>query len=114
MIVRCSACLLKFDDEFRSTVCSHEPFPANDGTNNFVIHYEAVLIPPRTIPPEKVLKHLQILLSFDRPAAKERIVNECRDFLLVCGYPVDNDFRHRRDGYYTLITQELRDALCRQ
>lgn len=43
MIVKCNNCSMYFDDEFRSTICPHETFPANDGLNNFEIHEDAYL-----------------------------------------------------------------------
>ena len=43
MIVRCEQCLWYFDDEFRSTLCPHAAFPANDGQNNFEVHNDAYL-----------------------------------------------------------------------
>lgn len=43
MIVPCPKCPMEFDDEFRTTICPHEAFPANDGHNNFRIHNESVL-----------------------------------------------------------------------
>lgn len=38
MIVQCQTCSRSFDDEFRSTICPHDTFLANDGQNNFA-HY---------------------------------------------------------------------------
>lgn len=38
MIVQCKTCNSYFDDEFRSTICPHSTFAANDGLNNFA-HY---------------------------------------------------------------------------
>jgi len=38
-------CGARFDDEFRTTVCPHETFAANDGRNNFAHHPESVLTP---------------------------------------------------------------------
>ncbi len=35
MIMQCQKCLKAFDDEFRSTICPHGTFAANDGANNF-------------------------------------------------------------------------------
>jgi len=35
MIVKCDNCTLYYDDEFRTTICPHETFMANDGKNNF-------------------------------------------------------------------------------
>lgn len=43
MIVKCSECRRTFDDTYRSTLCPHETFPANDGANNFVHHPESHL-----------------------------------------------------------------------
>ena len=49
MIVRCQECEVYFDDEFRSTLCPHAAFPANDGENNFAVHKDAYLseVPPK-------------------------------------------------------------------
>jgi hypothetical protein len=35
MIVRCPACDIYYDDEFRKSICTHATFLANDGQNNF-------------------------------------------------------------------------------
>jgi len=43
MIVKCSDCEKYFDDEYRTTICPHETFPANDGENRFVHHPESYL-----------------------------------------------------------------------
>lgn len=44
MIVKCQrGCARYFDDEFRDTICPHEPFLANDGQNNFAYHPESYL-----------------------------------------------------------------------
>ena len=45
MIVECRmpGCMKWFDDEFRSTICPHKAFPANDGSNNFTVHDDAYL-----------------------------------------------------------------------
>lgn len=43
MIIYCPNCPMKFDDEYRSTICPHHTFPANDGRNNFAHHPEALL-----------------------------------------------------------------------
>jgi hypothetical protein len=48
MIVTCTKCGAGFDDAYRWTVCPHETFPANDGSNNFRHHPEAYLgTPPK-------------------------------------------------------------------
>jgi hypothetical protein len=64
----------------------------------------------KVVPAELVLKQLGWMLSFDRPASKEKMVQQSRDLLLVCGYPVANDFRPREDGC-TAVTSEIRKAL---
>lgn len=46
MIVQCDRCGAGFDDEYRTYICPHRAFPANDRCNNFVIHEEAHLTPP--------------------------------------------------------------------
>ena len=43
MIVQCGDCGMWFEDVFRSTVCPHEAFPANDGNNNFSRHWDSYL-----------------------------------------------------------------------
>jgi hypothetical protein len=43
MIILCPVCLSEFDDEFRSTLCPHATFPANDGRNNHKHHPKAYL-----------------------------------------------------------------------
>lgn len=51
MIVKCEKCLMWFEDQFRSTVCPHAAFPANDGENNFIVHNDAYL---EEVPPERL------------------------------------------------------------
>lgn len=41
MIVQCEKCEIYFEDEYRSTICPHNAFPANDGKNNFTVHEDA-------------------------------------------------------------------------
>lgn len=36
---------MSFDDEYRTTICPHETFAANDGANNFAHHPESHLAP---------------------------------------------------------------------
>lgn len=43
MIVRCAHCRVWYDDEFRTTLCPHDVFLANDGNNNFFFKYDAYL-----------------------------------------------------------------------
>jgi hypothetical protein len=43
MITKCARCRAEFEDNYRSTLCPHRAFPANDGSNNFVIHHDAHL-----------------------------------------------------------------------
>ena len=43
MLVRCEKCRKVFEDCYRSTICPHGTFPANDGMNNFLLHPEAYL-----------------------------------------------------------------------
>ncbi len=49
MILTCEACHYHFDDKFRTTICPHEPFAANDGRNNFAHHPESFLAPANRI-----------------------------------------------------------------
>jgi hypothetical protein len=43
MIVLCATCRRRFEDQYRSTVCPHPAFPANDCFNNFTVHNDAFL-----------------------------------------------------------------------
>lgn len=43
MIVLCKSCDLHFDDEYRTTICPHQTFAANDGENNFAHHPNSYL-----------------------------------------------------------------------
>ena len=36
---------------------------------------------------------LQTAISFDRPVAQEKALQDARDIMLECGFPVANDFR---------------------
>lgn len=49
MIVKCDTCTRSYDDAFRSTICPHDTFAANDGDNNFAHHPESYLSPPQTV-----------------------------------------------------------------
>jgi len=47
MIITCPhGCGARFDDEYRTTVCPHGTFAANDGRNNFAHHPESFLESP--------------------------------------------------------------------
>jgi hypothetical protein len=57
MIVQCAKCQLYLDDEFRDTICPHHPFLANDGYNNFKVHFDAYLSetpPPNQPQPRRI------------------------------------------------------------
>lgn len=43
MIIICYDCDVRFDDEFRTTICPHRTFAANDGHNNFAHHPESYI-----------------------------------------------------------------------
>lgn len=45
MIITCSKCKRRFDDEFRDTGCPHPTFAANDGKNNFAHHPDSYISP---------------------------------------------------------------------
>lgn len=49
MVVKCETCCWQFDDEFRSYVCPHYTFPANDGNNIFKHHRDSTLVCPHDI-----------------------------------------------------------------
>lgn len=52
MIIRCEKCAMYFDDEYRTTICFHDAFPANDGRNNFRVNESAYL---DSEPPQEML-----------------------------------------------------------
>ena len=54
MIVKCIACKRCYDDEFRWTICPHETFAANDGSNNFSHHPESLLTEPFERPTKEI------------------------------------------------------------
>jgi hypothetical protein len=43
MITQCDKCKKYFEDIYRSYICPHNAFPANDGKNNFKVHNDAFL-----------------------------------------------------------------------
>lgn len=43
MVVQCHKCNKYFEDEYRTYVCPHKAFNANDGFNNFSINNDAYL-----------------------------------------------------------------------
>lgn len=43
MITECSECGVRYDDQFRLTICPHNTFAANDGLNNFKHHPESFI-----------------------------------------------------------------------
>jgi len=55
----CPQCDTRYDDEFRSTICPHETFAANDGHNNFAHH------------PESYLKHEPVSCPHDSTKLQE-------------------------------------------
>ncbi len=54
MVVKCPKCEIWFNDVYRSTICPHDAFPANDGNNNFHVHDDAYLSPDA--PPSEHMK----------------------------------------------------------
>lgn len=52
MIIRCEKCQVVYDDEFRTTICPHGTFAANDGYNNFAHHPEAFIECPESFEDE--------------------------------------------------------------
>lgn len=52
MIVQCQRCKMWFEGCYRSTLCPHRAFPANDGSNNFEVHENSWLDvnPPGDVP----------------------------------------------------------------
>ena len=55
MIVGCDSCGARFEDTYRSTVCPHSAFPANDGNNVFTIHEDSYLERPSPQLPDWVM-----------------------------------------------------------
>jgi hypothetical protein len=43
VVVICEQCGARFEDEYRTTICPHGTFAANDGRNNFSHHPESTL-----------------------------------------------------------------------
>lgn len=43
MIVICKDCDARYDDQYRTTICPHDTFAANDGQNHFAHHPESEL-----------------------------------------------------------------------
>ena len=43
--------------------------------------------------PDKLLRELQRILSFDRPRSRDWAVRQARDAMLIGGYPVVNESR---------------------
>lgn len=41
MIQKCEKCKKWFEDVFRFTSCPHEPFPVNNGNNDFKVYENA-------------------------------------------------------------------------
>jgi len=41
----CDKCRWSYDDQYRSTICPHPTFAANDGQNNFAHHPESLRYP---------------------------------------------------------------------
>lgn len=47
----------------------------------------------RTVELATLVTFLQTAMSFDRPVEQERALQDARDIMLECGFPVANDFR---------------------
>ena len=43
MRVNCPQCKRRFENRYRSVLCPHRAFPANDGHNNFKTHEDAYI-----------------------------------------------------------------------
>lgn len=70
MITQCPKCTRGFDDEFRSTICPHETFAANDGKNRFAHHPESFLSPAGSVKPESIAaawESYRLDLLYDAP-----------------------------------------------
>src|SRR5258708_12808844 len=93
MIVRCAECRSYFEDVYRTKLCPHETFAANDGQNRFQHHPEAYLSPwaPGGIirpisPGEAVPVPLMIHVGFWRGCAAHVLMALFR--FLQCEYGV--------------------------
>ena len=82
MIVRCEVgCRFYFDDEFRSTLCPHDTFPANDGHNQFAHHPESYL----SSAPKAGAVMDQEWLNEHHPAARQLLGTEAARTAYVTG-----------------------------
>lgn len=61
-----------------------------------------------TVQAEAVLDFLRnIILSYDRPATREKMVQECRDTLEQCGYPIANGWPSRSTEFREYVEREI-------
>lgn len=83
MIVDCTrGCGARFDDEFRTTICPHHTFAANDGQNRFAHHPEAFLETPydREMKEQETPMPTQFVRTLRAWEAETvRIIWECAD-----------------------------------
>lgn len=59
---KCKSCGAAYDDEFRSTICPHATFAANDGNNAFRHHIESPGPPVEGVPCPKCGE--QLIMGF--------------------------------------------------
>lgn len=97
MIVSCQhGCGRRFDDEFRSTLCPHDTFAANDGRNRFAHHPESYISEPAATPASSPTGRDRFLLpciECGAACAPERIrcdacARRFRGFAIVCAVAV--------------------------
>ncbi len=64
MRVLCThGCGASFDDEFRTTICPHQTFAANDGHNHFAHHPESLITYPDNKGHVRLIADLRELLK---------------------------------------------------
>ena len=89
MIVACQTCGLRFEDYYRSTLCPHDAFAANDGNNVFSIHDDAYLenntmLEPQTLTAEymkQIAKEASRLKEVLKSTGPEGVIAICRELV---------------------------------
>lgn len=81
MIKQCHTCSVYYDDEYRSTICPHDAFPANDGMNNFAVHDRAYLSPksPKQCR-QDIVRRMQEAALYNNAEEYQRLKDELSAF----------------------------------
>ena len=112
MIVECPDCHRTLDDTYRSTLCPHETFAANDGKNNFAHHPEAHLSAPARRHASDMVREFQEVYeapilstpafpSHDRCALRERILEE--EWIELCEAQAKRDIVEVADALADML-----------